>query len=337
MKSLEILHDDGSQGKDIDREANSKERKMKEINRVLFIGSKQLGFRVLQEIYSMMPSNLVGILTLDDTSDRRTRYNSFIKFANERGLKLYTAIDRMHSEWIIKEISPDFCFVVGWYWLIGEDILSSVPFGFIGIHNSLLPRFRGGSPLVWSIIEGEKEVGFTIFSFTSGMDDGPIWAQGSISVEDHDYISSVLQKLEDRVIEVIRDVYPKILSGDLEPVEQNHHLATYCAQRFPEDGNIDWNKKAYDVYNFIRAQSDPYPGAFTFLRGQKMIIWKARIFERPYFGTPGQVARITNDEVYIVCGDNRAVVLEEVEFDGSRGKPTKFIKSIRERLSNTSK
>lgn len=308
---------------------------MGKIDRVLFMGSKQLGLRVLKEMYSLAPGNLIGAATIDDTDDTRTKYDEFRQFAEAQGLELRVADNRKHSEQIVQKLKPDLCFVVGWYWLIGEATLSAVPCGFIGIHNSLLPKFRGGSPLIWSIIKGEREVGFSLFSFTPGMDDGKIWAQGSVSLEDHDYISSVLEKLESKALEVLQRNYLQILNGSATPVDQNEEFATYCAQRFPRDGNIDWGKPAQEVYNFIRAQSDPYPGAFTFFQGQEMKIWRARPFEKPYSGTPGQVARITSDEVYVICGDDRALALEEVEIDGRRGKAADFIKSFKERLSNT--
>jgi methionyl-tRNA formyltransferase len=132
----------------------------------------------------------------------------------------------------------------------------------------------------------------------------------------------------------LHSTYPRILNGNIEPTEQNHELATYCAQRFPNDGNINWREPAQRVFDFIRAQSDPYPGAFTYYARQELRIWKARPFESTYFGTPGQVARIGNDGVYVVCGDDRAIILEEVQFNGVRGKANDCVRSIKGRMSN---
>jgi len=305
---------------------------MNKINRVLFIGSKQLGLRVLKLMYSLSPKTLIGILTIDDSDDTRSVFADFQQFSNQNELVLHVAKNRKESEKMILELKPDLCFVVGWYWLIGNNALDSVPFGFIGIHNSLLPKYRGGSPLIWPIINNEEKVGFSFFSFTQGMDEGDIWAQGSVSVEEQDYISDILKKLEGKIIRVLQEKYLQILDGEVTPIEQEHELATYCAQRFPNDGNINWHKSALDVYNFIRAQSDPYPGAFTYFNAQELKIWRARVFDRPYYGTPGQVARIASDGVYVICGDHRAVVIEEVEIGGKRGNAKEFIKSIKGRM-----
>jgi len=304
------------------------------VNRVLFVGSKQLGLRVLQEMHSLSAESLVGVLTIDDRNDTRSVFPDFHEFSSNKALQLHVAKNRKDAERIIEQLKPDLCLVVGWYWLIGPEALTAVPSGFIGIHNSLLPKYRGGSPLIWPIINGDKEVGFSFFSFTPGMDDGPIWAQGRVSVEDDDFIWDILAKLENKTIEVLRENYMHILKGTITPVEQDHTRVTYCAQRFPYDGNIDWHKPAKDVYNFVRAQSDPYPGSFTYVDGQLLRIWKARRFEETYYGTPGQVARLSDEGVYVICGDHRAIILQEVSLGDQRGKAGNFIKSIKSRMSS---
>lgn len=308
---------------------------MGKINRVLFIGSKQMGLRVLQEMYSLAPETIIGILTIDDSSDTRSTFIGFQQFAQQTGLILYVAANRRQSEEIVADLRPDLCFVVGWYWLIDSATLAAVPSGFVGIHNSLLPKYRGGSPLIWAMIKGDNEVGFSMFSFSPGMDDGPIWAQGRVPVNEQDYVSDVLEKLEAKTIQVLQTIYPRILSGEAKPTAQDHGMATYCAQRYPEDGCINWSESARNVFNFVRAQSEPYPGSFTYYDGQRLKIWKAHLFEREYCGMPGQVSRITDDGVYVICGDHRAIILEDIEFaDGKRGKPNDLIVSIRKRMSN---
>ncbi len=307
---------------------------MPKINRVLFMGSKQMGLQVLREMYLLSPETLIGVLTIDDTNDTRTVFNDFQSFSNTNELELYVANNRKQADQIIRELNPDLCLVSGWYWMISKKTLGDVPHRFIGIHNSLLPKYRGGAPIIWAILNNEKKVGVSFFSFTPGMDEGPIWAQGSVLVKKYDYISDVLRKLVDRTIEVLQGTYLQILNGSICPVEQNHGLATYCAMRFPNDGNINWHMPAQYVYNFIRAQSEPYAGAFTYFEGQILKIWQASIFDKTYYGTPGQVARITTDSVYIICGDHQAVILEDVELGGKRGKANIFIKSIKGRMSN---
>jgi methionyl-tRNA formyltransferase len=301
-------------------------------HRILFLGSKALGLRVVQEMHALAPDALTGILTIDDRADSRSVFAEFQSWAAAAAAPLHVATNRKHAEQLVSEIRPDLCFVVGWYWLISPAALASVPAGFLGIHNSLLPRYRGGSPLVWAIIHGETEVGFSLFTFGAGMDDGPVWAVGKTPLGPDDTVADVLARLEVETVRVVRATYPRILDGTASPRAQDHTQATYCAQRYPADGVIDWSKPAAFVHNFVRAQSEPYPGAFTYLNGKKLTIWKARREPHVYHGTPGQIARLDPGGVTVVCGDDRALVLEQVEYDGTRTAANQVITTIKARF-----
>lgn len=289
---------------------------------------------MLREIHALSPGTLIGAVTIDDRGDTRTAFDDFQEFSRQQQVELYVATNRKHSEELIRRLKPDLCLVVCWYWLIDRQCIEAVPRGLIGIHYSPLPRYRGGSPLVWQIINDEKEVGISFFSLTPGMDDGPVWMQASVPIDATDYVSNVLSKLEATTLEKVRLNFPLILDGRIKPIEQRHELATYCTQRFPSDGNINWSWRAREVHNFIRAQSDPYPGAFTYLERLPLKIWRSSIYERPYYGVPGQVARITNESVVVVCGGNSAINLEEIELQGTRCKAPNVIASIKTRFSD---
>lgn len=305
---------------------------MKKIERVLFIGSKQLGLDCLKAMYNQSKEKLIGVLTFDDTSDGRSKFYDFTEFCSTTEIPMFIAKNKSESEKIIKKQKPDICFVVGWYWLFSKEILKEVPNGFLGMHNSLLPKYRGGSPLNWSIINGEKNIGFSMFTVTEGMDEGDIWFQYKFELKQEDDVNSILKKIEKAAVEAIKHNYNKILTGKLKPQPQNHQNATYCAQRKPEDGRIDWNKSSTQIYNFIRAQSYPYPGAFTIYKNKKLIIWKAIINEETYYGTPGQVARISDKGVVVICGDNKSITIKDVEYDGEKIAANKLIKTFKTRF-----
>lgn len=302
------------------------------MKKVLFIGSKQLGLESLQTMARLSPETLTGVLTFDDSIDDRSALPDFRSFCNEQNVPLHLAQNRKHSEELIKSIAPDLCIVVGWYWLIGKTTLDAVPEGFLGIHASLLPKYRGGSPLVWSIINGEPQIGFSMFSFTEGMDEGDIWIQYAFDLTDEMGIGNALEHIERQVITELDKNYLSILDGSLKPVPQEHDQATYCAGRKAEDGKIDWKRPAREVFNFIRAQSKPYPGAFTYFNDQPLIIWEAAPIDGTYYGTPGQVAMVSANGVIVICGDNRALEISSVHFNGEDTKANSVIKSIKIRL-----
>ncbi|AOT09699.1 methionyl-tRNA formyltransferase [Pseudoalteromonas luteoviolacea] len=305
---------------------------MSKINRVLFIGSKQQGLRVLKTIYGLSPEVLVGVVTIDDRTDSRTNYKQFVNFCNQESIELTVANNRKESQEIFRSYQADLCIVADWYWLIDESTLNSVPFGFIGIHNSLLPKYRGGSPLVWSVLNKDEYVGFSVFTLTPGMDDGPIWAQGRVKLLEEDYLSTIREKIENKIIDVLEENYLAIIDRKVKPYEQQHHLATYCAQRFPTDGLIDWMKNAHDVRCLIRASAEPNPGAYTYIHGKQLKILKAEVFDCTYYGSPGQVAKIDSERVYVICGENTAIILEVVEFEGEKMHASQIIKSIKVKL-----
>lgn len=309
---------------------------MTDIQRVLFIGSKQLGLQILEEMYSLSPETLAGILTIDDSADTRSVLDDIRSFSAENNLPLFIASDRHESENIIRSIGPDLCLVVGWYWLISKETLSSVPGGFIGIHNSLLPTYRGGSPLVWAMINGETEVGFSLFTLGEEMDAGDIWAQESVTVEPDDTIADVMGKLEIKSLEAIRQTYLSIIEGSAKARGQEHSKATWCKQRFPEDGVIDWKMSALDAHNFIRAQAAPYPGAYTFVDSEQVKIWRTalcEVNEDSFEGLPGELIRAGDEEIYVICGDNHLLKLQEVELEGEKGDAARILQSNHRRFA----
>src|SRR5207247_3105838 len=116
-----------------------------------FLGSKNLGLRCAERLAATGSHGLGGIVTIDDRSDIRTEFDGFASVAEKYGIELFVAGSRKESEEIVRRLHPDLGVIVGWYWLLTPALLDSAPNGFIGLHNSLLPRYRGFSPLVWSL------------------------------------------------------------------------------------------------------------------------------------------------------------------------------------------
>lgn len=310
-----------------------KNYKSVKINKVVFIGSKKLGLESLKLIYGLAPDVLTSVITINDTQDTRSVYRDLKKYCQTKKIKFYTVLNKKDFNNVVTRLKPDFCVVCGWYWLIDNEILSLIPHGSVGMHGSLLPKYRGGSPLVWAMINGEKETGISLFSFAEGMDNGDIWVQRKITINTADYISDVLDKAEKVLTEILKENYHKILNHKIKPRKQDHRFATYCAQRIPEDGQIDWRKSSKDIFNLVRAQSQPYPGAFACLNWKKIIIWRAKLSNMHYYGTEGQVAKITSEGVYVICGDQKPIILETVQLEGSKEQlAQEVIKSIKVRF-----
>lgn len=305
---------------------------------LLFVGSKQLGLECVKRVHELTPGAICGVLTMDDRDDARSTHDDLAKFASGHGIPFAVAEDRQHSEELFRDFAPDLCLVVGWYWLVSTGALSAVPRGFLGIHNSLLPKYRGAAPLVWALINGEPLVGVSLFSFTPEMDEGEVWGQRTVSVGPNERIGEVLGRLERETLSMLGEIWPAIVDGSATPTPQDPCEATYASIRTAEDGLIDWTRPARRVHDFIRAQSEPYPGAFSFLDGsEKLTIWRARPLEVPYSGTPGQVGRLGREGVVVICGDQRPLLVEEVsKDDGVRVAADQVLGSMSMRLRSCS-
>ncbi|TLD84590.1 methionyl-tRNA formyltransferase [Helicobacter sp. MIT 11-5569] len=186
----------------------------------------------------------------------------------------------------IQEYEVDFFLVANWYYKIPYQIYTLSKMGAFGFHNSLLPKYAGSAPLVWAMIKGERESGVTLFKMNEEMDCGDIISQESFVIDFKDSINEVLKKAEKIAIQMSLDLFCKPIVFTEQKGETK-----YYPPRNPEDGEIDLNLSAEDLYNFIRAQSFPYPGAFIKTRdGKRLIIEKAyidsRIPNNPSFDNP---------------------------------------------------
>jgi methionyl-tRNA formyltransferase len=300
--------------------------------KALFLGSKTLGLSVFRCLSEADRSVNWRIIHPHDTADGRSALESFRQFAASASVELSVAPSASATKAMILAARPDIVFVSGWYWLIDNEALAAAPMGFYGIHNSLLPRCRGCAPLVWSIINGDDVVGATVFRFAPGIDDGDILHQVRVPNDPDDNIGTLLRKIEGAMVSTLPAKWKALLDGTATLVAQDHAEATFCGQRGPADGRIDWRQPAPQVHNFIRAQTPPYPGAFSHAQGRKIVFLKTAPDARRYFGTPGQVVERSRNHVVVSCGDNSALHVLDVTLDGVPTPPPKAMPSLSVRL-----
>jgi methionyl-tRNA formyltransferase len=300
--------------------------------KVAFLGSKGLGYACLTRMHEMAPGAIRAVFTVDDAGDARSRLDDFRSFCAQNDLELHICQSGQEAEQALVDLAPDIGFVICWYWLLPPRVLDACQRGYIGVHPSLLPKYRGGAPLVWSIMNNEPEVGFSVFSLAEGMDTGDIWHQHRTPLTDDMGIGELAAAFESETVAYFEQNYLPILRGEVTPQPQDHAKASYAAQRAPNHGWIDWRQPARRVFDFIRAQSRPYPGAFTYYRGEKVVIWQAQLVDMEFHATPGQVAMKDASGVFIVCGDMRPVYVESVDVGGQEMPARKAFRSIREIL-----
>ncbi len=302
--------------------------------RAVFLGSKSLGLNILKSLYNHSQNIKWTIIYPNDSNDTHSNIIDFQDFARLYDLDIFVSSSSVTTKQILANFKFDIGFVCGWYSLLDTEALSLVPKGLWGIHNSLLPKYRGGSPLVWSIINGDATVGSSVFKLTEGMDAGDILLQVEIENRITDDIQSLLNKIENKLLAELPKKWISLLNGKASLSLQNENDATYCGQRIDEDGLIKWDRSATEIHNFINAQSPPYPCAYSFLLGKKIFFHKSNPSALIYDGTPGQILRRTNESVLVSCGNRTALEIFEISINGKQIIPTTFIRSIKQRFRN---
>lgn len=248
--------------------------------KLVFIGSVEIGYTVLEAVYDAGFA-VDTIFTLDfDKKEQTSGFIDFEPLANTHESVLVRVKNLSEPEYIekIKSIGPDLIIVCGWQRLVCKEILDIPKLGTIGFHSSLLPKYRGRAPVNWAIIAGEKETGITMFYLTEDADAGDIIAQKAFPIMLNDDCNTVYKKSAKAGADLIVEFLPKIANGTALRLHNPSRNYPAYPKRTPADGEIDFKRSALDVYNFIRALTKPYPGAFAYLPdGSKIVIWKAEI------------------------------------------------------------
>jgi methionyl-tRNA formyltransferase len=174
----------------------------------------------------------------------------------------------------LKDKNCDLLLSINYLFLIGSDVISFPKFYAINFHGSLLPKYRGRTPHIWAIINGEKTCGITAHLIEEGCDTGPIVLQHEVEISPEDTGQMILEKYKQIYPNIVKQVIGKVRDNKLVFFEQDNSKATFFGKRTPNDGKINWSWQKSRINNWIRAQAGPYPGAFTFYKGEKIIVDK---------------------------------------------------------------
>lgn len=271
------------------------------------------------EVAAEVGADVVGVVTLPGPIDpNRSGQCSFDNVARRIGAALVETRDVNASETLdaIRKLEPELIFVVGWSQLVHDPLIAIAREGVFGMHPTLLPRHRGRAPIPWAILTGLARTGVTLFEIVDATaDSGSIVGQVVVDIAPDETATTLFARLADAHVELTRELLPAVLAGTAPRIPQDPSRASTWHKRTPADGIIDWETRAAYLYDWVRAQTRPYPGAFTFLGDEKLIVWAARPVELAGEAPAGTIVELAPGGPVVACGEG-GLVLEEIQTSG---------------------
>lgn len=246
---------------------------------------------------------IAAVFTHKDDPAENIWFDSVAQLAASLDIPVFAPEDINHPLWVekIKQLAPDIIFSFYYRNIIKKQILDIPPDGSLNLHGSLLPNYRGRCPINWALVNGEEETGVTLHYMTEKPDEGDIVCQKKIEITDDDNARSLHQKAVQASAIMLDQILPKISNGTSPRTPQDHSKAVYYSGRCPEDGQIGWAASARQVRNLVRAVTEPYPGAFSYMANRKCIFWKvSQVLCQGDEKSPGTV--ISTNPLIIACG-----------------------------------
>lgn len=261
--------------------------------RIVFMGSPDFAVPSLRSLAQQY--NVVGVVTQPDRpAGRGNRLTPppVKELAIQLGLPLIQPqrLSEPAAQSQLEQWQPDLIVVAAFGQILKKNVLELPRWGCINVHASLLPRWRGAAPIPAAILHGDCETGITIMKMDEGVDTGPILRQKAIPILDHDNSYSLSKRLAEIGAELLLETLPDYLDGKIIPQEQDHNRATYAPMLKKEEGELDFNQSAESLWRKVRAYN-PWPSAFTYLEGSRLIIHEAAPIEIEHNYPNGQTLR----------------------------------------------
>ncbi len=274
--------------------------------RLVFIGAVHEAEPALAALFDVA-AEVVEVITVPaEDGQRPAGYVDLEPLAAAHGTPVRRCDDINDAEQVdhIRRLAPDAIVVVGWTRLLGAELLAIPGRGCIGFHASALPRYRGRAPVNWAIIRGETQTGNTMMYLDAGVDTGDIIDQRMVPIGTDDTCAAVYARVAAAGAAMLREHLPAILDGTASRRPQGPADGEVLRKRTPAMGVTDWSRSSRCVHDWIRALTEPYPGAFTFLAGRKVMLWASDLAEDASIaGRPGQVLSCGADGVAVATAD----------------------------------
>ncbi len=301
--------------------------------RIIYMGTPDFAVNTL-ECLAESRHDVVAVFTQPDKPQGRKQILSappVKEKALELGIPVYQPekLRTLEMVELIKSLEPDIIVVAAYGQILSKDVLDAPKYGCINVHASLLPKYRGASPIQWSILNGDEETGVTIMRMDEGLDTGDIILQEKIRILPEDTADTLFERMANLGGPLALKAIEQIEAGTAIYIKQKEDEASYVKMIKKEMGEIDWSKPAEEISRLVRGLNS-WPCAYTFLKDKQLKIWESKVATLSVASAvPGQIVSL-EDGLVVACGEG-ALVLREVQLAGKkRMKAIDFARGYRD-------
>ncbi|MGA7873506.1 MAG: formyltransferase [Candidatus Binatus sp.] len=284
--------------------------------RCVLFAYHEMGYACMEALLKM-GAPIAALFTHRDDPHEEIWWRSCAELSARHGIPVHfdETLEAVGAK--IGTLKPAVIYSFSYRHLIPESVLGLAPLGAFNLHPSLLPAYRGRAPVNWMLVNGERAAGVTLHHMVARADAGDIVGQRAVAIEDSDNALTLYRKLVPLGVELIDEMHPKIVAGTAPRQKMDIAKGSYFGRRKPEDGRIDWRWPARRIFNLVRAVTHPYPGAFCFVGGRRLLVWEAKIgAEDGTRGEPGRLVRETADGAVEVAAGEGSVIVKTAQFEG---------------------
>jgi methionyl-tRNA formyltransferase len=288
--------------------------------KLVFCGTPAFAVPSLRALLADSYFQVAAVVTQPDRPrgrGKKTASSPVKDAALEAGVPVYQP-EKIKSESSLdyfKRLMPDVVVIIAYGQIIPASLIAIPRLGWINLHGSLLPKYRGAAPINWAIINGEKVTGLTTMQIDPGLDTGPMLLKYQTGIGPDETALDLYAQLAEAGAPLIVETLKKLDRGEIAPTPQDNSQASLAPPLKKEDGRIDWLLPAPKIYNRIRGLQ-PWPGAFTTFRGATCRIWGKPLKPVAAGGTPGIILPTQEDGLLVICGGSTVLHVEQVQLEG---------------------
>ena len=307
------------------------------MSKIVFMGTPDFSTGVLEML--IQEYDVIAVVTQPDRPVGRKKILTpppVKKVALEHNIPVYQP-EKLNNSSELEEIinlKPDLIVTAAFGQLLPKSLLDAPKHKAINVHASLLPKYRGGAPIHYAVMNGEKKTGITIMYMAEKLDAGNIISQDEVEILENDTVGEVHDKLATLGTELLKKTLPTIFNGTNDSIVQDDSLATFASNISREDERIDWTEDAQTIHNHIRGLS-PWPVAYTTMDGKNLKLWRSEIVENVK-GEQGEIIETTKDAIIVATGSEDGVALTEIQLAGKKRVKTRdYISGLQSKIDGT--